>query len=312
MKDPALRSCSIAARGLWMDMLCLMFESDRRGFLQAPSGTPYSPEQLARMTGCSADEVSRLLAELETSGVFSRTAHGTIFSRRLKRDEEQRADHRARQSKHYKLKKIKENADEDMTVDMTQTSQASSTSSSTSSSEQKTKATPRRSVSSAYSPPDWVPKDSWEAFCEMRKKIRAPLTNRAAEQTVRELERLWKIGHDPGDVLDQSVQRGWRGVFEIKTQSGDGNASRNRIQTSTTEQNIAALQRRLSVRPVEPSGEDRSGYDPPHGHAPASSGRSDPVGMVPSAELLFPAATDLGIHPGGADAPSVAIGGKNH
>ncbi len=31
MKDPALRSVSLEARGLWMDMLCLLFESVRRG-----------------------------------------------------------------------------------------------------------------------------------------------------------------------------------------------------------------------------------------------------------------------------------------
>jgi hypothetical protein len=32
MKDPALRSVSLEARGLWIDMLCLLFESGRRGY----------------------------------------------------------------------------------------------------------------------------------------------------------------------------------------------------------------------------------------------------------------------------------------
>ena len=88
MKDPALRSVSLEARGLWMDMLCLLFESARRGYLQHVSGQPVSPEQLARMTGCSLDQVNLLLKELETSGVFSRTEHGTIFSRRIVKDEQ--------------------------------------------------------------------------------------------------------------------------------------------------------------------------------------------------------------------------------
>ena len=30
MKDPGLRSVSLEARGLWIDMLCLLFESGRR------------------------------------------------------------------------------------------------------------------------------------------------------------------------------------------------------------------------------------------------------------------------------------------
>jgi hypothetical protein len=90
MKDPALRSVSLEARGVWMDMLCLMFESDRRGYLQHATGKPVNEEQLARMTGCSTRQVSRLLQELESSGVFSRTEEGTIFSRRMVKDEQTR------------------------------------------------------------------------------------------------------------------------------------------------------------------------------------------------------------------------------
>ena len=81
MKDPGLRSVSLEARGLWIDMLCLLFESGRRGYLQHSTGKPVSDEQLARMTGSSSELVSRLLQELEDSGVFSRTEHGTIYSK---------------------------------------------------------------------------------------------------------------------------------------------------------------------------------------------------------------------------------------
>jgi biotin operon repressor len=90
MKDPAVRSVSYAARGLWMDMLSLMHESDRRGYLQV-NGKFVSAELLARMTGGSTDEVSRLLQELEDSGVFSRSDDGCIYSRRMVRDERKRA-----------------------------------------------------------------------------------------------------------------------------------------------------------------------------------------------------------------------------
>lgn len=90
MKDPALRGVSIAARGLWIDMLCLMHENDRRGYMQHPNGKPVTAEQLARMTGCSTDEATRMLAELIESGVCSCTEHGVIYSRRIVRDENKR------------------------------------------------------------------------------------------------------------------------------------------------------------------------------------------------------------------------------
>lgn len=91
MKDPALRSCSSGARGLWIDMLCLMFESDRRGYLQTRTAQPPTLEQLSRMTGnCDTVEVSRWLQELEDSGVVSKSPHGVYFSRRMVRDEHKR------------------------------------------------------------------------------------------------------------------------------------------------------------------------------------------------------------------------------
>jgi hypothetical protein len=83
--DPAVRSVSRAARGMWIDMLCLMFESDRKGYLML-SGKPATLEQIACMTGCPADEASRLVSELEASGVFSRADDGAIFNRRMARD----------------------------------------------------------------------------------------------------------------------------------------------------------------------------------------------------------------------------------
>lgn len=90
LKDPAVRSVSLSARGLWTDLLCLMWQAPRRGYLEL-NGRPATLEQIARMTGCSTDEASHLLQELETAGVYSLSEHGTIYSRRMVRDEEKRA-----------------------------------------------------------------------------------------------------------------------------------------------------------------------------------------------------------------------------
>jgi hypothetical protein len=48
------------------------------------------PANLARMVGAREKEVSTLLRELEEAGVFSRTAEGIIYSRRMVRDEKLR------------------------------------------------------------------------------------------------------------------------------------------------------------------------------------------------------------------------------
>lgn len=84
--DPALRMCSLAARGLWMEMLCLMHEACPRGDLRI-NGQPVTETQLASLCGASIKHVRGCLAELEGAGVFSRD-NGVVFSRRMRRDQE--------------------------------------------------------------------------------------------------------------------------------------------------------------------------------------------------------------------------------
>jgi hypothetical protein len=83
--DPALRVCSLAARGLWIEMLCLMHEAEPRGTLRI-NGNAMNARQIAALVGGNSAEVQRCLAELEAAGVYSRDANGVIFSRRMVRD----------------------------------------------------------------------------------------------------------------------------------------------------------------------------------------------------------------------------------
>lgn len=83
--DPALRVCTLAARGLWIEMVCLMHEADPYGHLVS-KGRPITMEQLASLSGTSKVQVKKLVAELCESGVLSQTNEGTIFSRRMVRD----------------------------------------------------------------------------------------------------------------------------------------------------------------------------------------------------------------------------------
>ncbi len=85
LSDTGLRRCSLAARGLWMDMLCFATDCDPPGYL-VQSGLPFDSADIARLTGASVQEVAPLLEELERNGVFSRDRHGTIYSRRIVRD----------------------------------------------------------------------------------------------------------------------------------------------------------------------------------------------------------------------------------
>ena len=84
--DQALRVCSIAARGLWVECLCIMHEAEPYGHLVI-NGRPVTDTQLSALTGTPVDQLAALLSELEDGGVFSRNSGGVIYSRRMTRDE---------------------------------------------------------------------------------------------------------------------------------------------------------------------------------------------------------------------------------
>ena len=77
-----VRSCSLAAQGLWINMLSIMSRADRKGFLSI-NGKPMTSKELAKFVGVYNDEVDRLLIELEYYNVFSRDEDGTIYNRRM-------------------------------------------------------------------------------------------------------------------------------------------------------------------------------------------------------------------------------------
>jgi hypothetical protein len=75
---------------------------------------------------------------------------------------------------------------------------------------------PRGEKANGFALPDWIPRQDWEAFVEMRKKIGKKLTDAAKPLAVKKLERLRADGNDPGEVLRQSVLASWQGLFEVK------------------------------------------------------------------------------------------------
>ena len=88
-KDAELQSCSIAARGLWHELLCVMHECEPYGHLTL-NCKAMPDTNAARLVGVEAREFRKLLAELEAVGVPSRTSDGILYSRRMVRDEQLR------------------------------------------------------------------------------------------------------------------------------------------------------------------------------------------------------------------------------
>lgn len=84
-RDPALRMCSLEARALWLEMLCMAHDAEPYGHV-AVSSRAATIAEMGVVAGCNPRRLPRLLAELEQNKVFDRTPEGIIFSRRMVRD----------------------------------------------------------------------------------------------------------------------------------------------------------------------------------------------------------------------------------
>lgn len=91
----------------------------------------------------------------------------------------------------------------------------------------KAKPTPQTPPVAAAPLPDWIPADAWAAFLETRRRLRAPPTPRAIELLQAKLAELMRSGHSPRAVLEQSVERGWRGLFAVKPDAQQQHSNRN-------------------------------------------------------------------------------------
>jgi hypothetical protein len=98
LTEPNLRRCSHAAKGVWIDLLCIMFQSETRGVL-CSGDQPWGDEDIAAAVGGDTVEVLAHLNELLSKGVAHRREDGAVYSRRMVRDEQERIDAKQRKRK---------------------------------------------------------------------------------------------------------------------------------------------------------------------------------------------------------------------
>jgi hypothetical protein len=69
--------------------------------------------------------------------------------------------------------------------------------------------------------PDWLPPKPWNAFLAMRDRKGKWPTPDAVGLIVGKLDRWRAQGHDPGEVLNNSTENAWTGIFEPKAKHDD-------------------------------------------------------------------------------------------
>lgn len=72
-----------------------------------------------------------------------------------------------------------------------------------------------------YYPTDSVLNDTFISYIEMRKKIKAPMTEKAIELALSKLESLSGGDNDKAiEILNRSIMNSWKGLFPLKDEKG--------------------------------------------------------------------------------------------
>jgi uncharacterized protein YdaU (DUF1376 family) len=85
LSDTGLQLCSLAAQGLWMQMLCAMARAKNKGYL-LDGEKQMESKTLAKLARSTVEEIEPLVQELRDHQVFSETDDGVIFNRRMVRE----------------------------------------------------------------------------------------------------------------------------------------------------------------------------------------------------------------------------------
>jgi len=108
LSDPQLRAASTVSKGIWIDLLCFMWEAPDRGKLEG-----VTREQLAKMTGATPEEIEVFLSDAKTlnfGSVTERDKKITLENRRMVREEKERKANAERQARFRDKKKSLNNA----------------------------------------------------------------------------------------------------------------------------------------------------------------------------------------------------------
>ena len=105
--------------------------------------------------------------------------------------------------------------------------------------------------------PNWINKETFEAYIDMRKSIKKPLTPHATTLLVGKLQKLKDAGEDIQAVLEQSIFHSWQGVFAIKKDLPQKGSSKTAGNWARLEERERGRQEAMKNEPKKlPEGQD--------------------------------------------------------
>jgi len=73
--------------------------------------------------------------------------------------------------------------------------------------------------------PEYLDKEIWDAYLELRKQKRSIPTEHSKVLLLKKLDEFKESGDDPNEVLKRSIMNGWTGIFPLDKRQGGSNGT---------------------------------------------------------------------------------------
>lgn len=211
--DPKVHRLTIVRRWRWVEVLCIASAAKQRGKLPSIADMAFH----MRIKECEAESI---IADLIRVGLVDQLTDDKGLSVHDWDEHQKPSDGSADRVRAHRDRSRNVTSNGPVTLHETLPSRDSNVldSDTDTEREENTPLKPPRGGTrcSSFAPPDWVPRQDWDDFIDMRKRSRKNPTDKAKELLVAKLDRLRSEGHDPGKVLQRSIERNWQSVFPLE------------------------------------------------------------------------------------------------
>jgi hypothetical protein len=101
--------------------------------------------------------------------------------------------------------------------------------------------------------PEWINKELWDAFLEMRKKIKSVPTEKAKELLIEKLLTFKNQGYNINEIMKDSISKNYRGFFEPK---GISYGAHKGLSTTPGNDIVDQVNAEIAARKARANGKD--------------------------------------------------------
>ena len=231
--DPRVKRIPKHLRWAFPALLCLAKKSGREGYLELDEGVPYTMEDMAGWCDFTVEEMKQAVSYLCNAFVTEFVTHenGASVMRFRAWDKRQYSESYDRVRKHRERANMEKKArlvtpgvtggeTREVELDLEGEGEKEERQDlKTKSIRSKAKSHGAEKTVRAFVLPTTICPQVWGDFEEHRRKKRSPMTERAKMLIVSRIE---KINQNPNELIEQSIERGWIGIFPLKDNGGSG------------------------------------------------------------------------------------------